>query len=75
MHDDVTKDLAFTGHLFAVREGTTFGVVTRLSSDPGVAEPFAAEREIIVGLIGKPHQVEAITANFENRAPVFKEMG
>jgi len=32
---------------------------------------FAAEREIIFTLIGKPHQVEAITANFENRPAKF----
>ena len=46
-----------------------------LLSNAGAAEHFAAEREIIFTLIGKPHQVEAITANFENRAPVFKDVG
>jgi hypothetical protein len=35
----------------------------------------AAEREIVFGLIGKPHQVEAITTNVENRAPVLKDVG
>ena len=44
-------------------------------SNAGAAEHFAAEREIIFGLIGKPHQVEAITANFENRAPKFEDVG
>ena len=43
-------------------------------SNAGAAEHFAAEREIIFGLIGKPHQVEAITANFENRAPKFSDV-
>jgi enoyl-CoA hydratase/carnithine racemase len=38
------------------------------------AEHFAAEREIIYTLIGSPNQVEAITANFENRAPVFGDV-
>jgi enoyl-CoA hydratase/carnithine racemase len=49
-------------------------LINRLSN-AGAAEHFAAEREIIFGLIGKPHQVEAITANFENRAPKFKDVG
>jgi enoyl-CoA hydratase/carnithine racemase len=49
-------------------------LINRLSN-AGAAEHFAAEREIIFGLIGKPHQVEAITANFENRAPSFKDLG
>ena len=44
-------------------------------SSAGAAERFAAEREIIFGLIGKPHRVEAITANFENRAPNFRDVG
>ena len=48
-------------------------LINRLSN-AGAAEHFAAEREIIFGLIGKPHQVEAITANFENRAPKFGDV-
>jgi enoyl-CoA hydratase/carnithine racemase len=48
-------------------------LINRLSN-AGAAEHFAAEREIIFGLIGKPHQVEAITANFENRAPRFSDV-
>ncbi len=47
-------------------------LINRLSN-AGAAEHFAAEREIIFTLIGKPHQVEAITANFENRAPSFAD--
>ncbi len=47
-------------------------LINRLSN-AGAAEHFAAEREIIFGLIGKPHQVEAIAANFENRAPKFRD--
>jgi enoyl-CoA hydratase/carnithine racemase len=43
-------------------------------SNAGAAEHFAAEREIIFTLIGKPHQVEAITANFENREPKFGDV-
>ena len=48
-------------------------LINRLSN-ACAAEHFAAEREIIFGLIGKPHQVEAITANFENRAPKFSDV-
>jgi enoyl-CoA hydratase/carnithine racemase len=44
-------------------------------SNAGAAEHFAAEREIIFKLIGSPNQVEAITANFENRAPNFRDVG
>ena len=36
------------------------------------AEQFAEERRVIGALIGTPNQVEAITANFENRAPAFR---
>jgi enoyl-CoA hydratase/carnithine racemase len=49
-------------------------LINRLSN-AGAAEHFAAEREIIFTLIGSPNQVEAITANFENRAPVFGDVG
>ena len=37
------------------------------------ADQFAAEREVIGGLIGTPNQIEAITANLENRAPAFAD--
>jgi enoyl-CoA hydratase/carnithine racemase len=49
-------------------------LINRLSN-AGAAEHFAAEREIIFTLIGSPNQVEAIAANFENRAPVFGDNG
>jgi enoyl-CoA hydratase/carnithine racemase len=45
-------------------------LINRLSN-AGAADHFAAEREIIFKLIGSANQVEAITANFENRAPKF----
>ena len=48
-------------------------LINRLSN-AGAAEHFAAEREIIFKLIGSPNQVEAITANFENRAPQFRDV-
>lgn len=38
------------------------------------ATQFAAEREIIGSLIGRPNQVEAIMANFEKRAPAFQDV-
>lgn len=37
----------------------------------GAAEQFAAERREVSALIGTPNQVEVITANLENRTPVF----
>ena len=49
-------------------------LINRLSN-AGAAEHFAAEREIIFTLIGSANQVEAITANFENRAPQFRDVG
>ncbi len=37
----------------------------------GAAEQFADERRVIGSLIGRPNQVEAVMANFENRPPIF----
>lgn len=37
----------------------------------GLAEGFAAEQRVIRALIGSPDQVEAVTAFFEKRPPVF----
>jgi enoyl-CoA hydratase/carnithine racemase len=39
----------------------------------GVAEQFAEERRVIHSLIGTPNQVEAITANLEQRRPQFTD--
>lgn len=39
----------------------------------GVAEQFAEERRVIRSLIGTPNQVEAITANLEQRRPRFTD--
>jgi len=44
-------------------------------SNADAADHFAAEREIIFKLIGSANQLEAITANFENRAPKFRDTG
>ncbi len=43
------------------------------SLDASPADQFAEERRVIGGLIGSPNQVEAITANFERREPVFTD--
>jgi len=43
---------------------------SRLDHD-GAADQFAAERRVIGQQIGSPNQVEAVTAGFEKRAPVF----
>ncbi len=40
-------------------------------ANAGAAEQFAEERRVIGSLIGKPNQVEAVTANFEQRPPAF----
>jgi enoyl-CoA hydratase/carnithine racemase len=47
-------------------------LLTRRAHD-GFAEQFAAERGEIAALIGRPNQVEAITANLESRPPVFSD--
>jgi enoyl-CoA hydratase/carnithine racemase len=39
----------------------------------GAARQFAAEREVIGSLIGKPNQIEAVMANFEKRAAAFTD--
>jgi enoyl-CoA hydratase/carnithine racemase len=39
----------------------------------GAAEQFAEERRVIGALIGSTNQVEAVTANFERRPPVFSD--
>lgn len=43
-------------------------------SNAGADEHFDAEREIILKLNGSPIQVEAITANVENRAPNIQDV-
>lgn len=45
-------------------------LINRLSNDDAAAH-FAEERRLIASLIGAPNQVEAVTANFEQRAPRF----
>ena len=38
-----------------------------------LADQYAAERSEIGALIGRPNQVEAVTAFFEKRAPAFTD--
>lgn len=38
------------------------------------SEHFEAERSVISGLIGRPHQVEAVMANLERRPPVYADV-
>jgi len=45
-------------------------LINRLLHQDAAAQ-FAAEREHIGGLIGKPNQIEAVMANFEKRPPSF----
>jgi len=49
-------------------------LINRLSNT-GSVDHFAAEREIIFKLVGSANQVEAVTANFENREPKFRDVG
>ena len=51
------------------------GVKRLLNASPGrpVAEQFADERKTIGTLIGSKNQVEAVTAYFEKRDPVFED--
>ena len=39
----------------------------------GAIEQFAAEREVIGSVIGRPNQVEAVMANFEKRPSIFTD--
>jgi enoyl-CoA hydratase/carnithine racemase len=39
----------------------------------GAAQQFAAERQVIGSLIGRPNQVEAVMANFEKRQAAFSD--
>jgi enoyl-CoA hydratase/carnithine racemase len=39
--------------------------------NPGAANQFAKEREVIRRLVGRPNQAEAVMASFENRPPTF----
>jgi len=54
----------------AVRQAKT--LLNRIAN-AGAAEQFAAERAAIAALIGSPNQVEAVTAEFERRRPVFAD--
>jgi enoyl-CoA hydratase/carnithine racemase len=45
-----------------------------LAGRTDLASGFAAEQEEIRALIGSPNQVEAVTARFEKRAPVFVDI-
>jgi enoyl-CoA hydratase/carnithine racemase len=44
-----------------------------LAGRTDLASGFAAEQEEIRALIGSANQVEAVTARFEKREPVFRE--
>lgn len=45
-----------------------------LAGRVGLAAGFSAEQTEIAALIGSPNQVEAVTANFEKRPPVFGDV-
>jgi enoyl-CoA hydratase/carnithine racemase len=39
----------------------------------GAADQFAAERDVIGSVIGRPNQIEAVMANFEKRPSAFTD--
>ena len=47
-------------------------LINNMAAD-GAAEQFAEERRLIRAQIGSPNQIEAVTASFENRPPVFTD--
>ena len=83
VREEAVSELVFTGSVPLASEGAAQSRVPKLSNTPEddamamdreIADHFAAEREIIFKLIGSANQVEAITANFENRAPGFRDV-
>ena len=59
--------------LGAVRRIESLSTPSRHLGLVPVAEGFAEEARIQGGLVGSPNQVEAITAYFEKRDPVFRD--
>ena len=43
------------------------------AADLDVAKAFLLETELQLGLLGSPNQMEAVTANMQKRAPVFRD--
>lgn len=75
LSDDPRSDALELAHEIAGKPPHAIRAAKRLfnnASKISTAEGFAAERQEIGELIGSPNQVEAITAYFEKRAPIFK---
>lgn len=74
--DDPRADaLALAAEIAGKSPQAVRGAKRLLNASPGrpVAEQFADERATIGSLIGSPNQVEAVTAYFEQRDPVFED--
>ncbi len=74
--DDPRADaLALAREIAAKSPHAVRGAKRLLNASPGrgVAEQFAEERSTIGALIGSRNQVEAVTAYFEKRNPVFED--
>jgi enoyl-CoA hydratase/carnithine racemase len=69
--------LALAGEIAGKSPHAVRGVKRLLNASPGraLADQFADERSTIGALIGSRNQVEAVTAYFEKRAPVFDDAG
>ena len=76
LSDDPFADAMGLAAEIAARNPEAVRAAKRLlttTAHAGFAEQFAAERREIAALIGRPNQVEAITANLESRSPVFSD--
>ncbi len=74
--DDPHADAMALAHDIASKSPHAIQAGKRLANAAGQlddAAGFAAERAEIGALIGRPNQVEAITAYFEKRSPVFSD--
>jgi enoyl-CoA hydratase/carnithine racemase len=76
LSDDPRADALALAREIATKSPHAIRGAKRLLDQAGtvpLAEQYAAERDTVVGLIGQPNQVEAVTAYFEKRPPVFAD--
>jgi enoyl-CoA hydratase/carnithine racemase len=76
LSDDPYADAMALAREIAKKNPAAIRGAKRLFEQSGrvsLAEQFAAERETIGSVIGTPNQVEAVTAFFEKRDPVFSD--
>jgi enoyl-CoA hydratase/carnithine racemase len=76
LSDDPRADAFALAQDIASRNPEAVRGAKRLLDQSGrvsLAEQYAAEREVIAGLVGRPNQIEAVTAFLEKRPPVFQD--